>query len=183
MADKKLNEVTKVTDMAYVPVIMSDGSIGQIAKADLATVVAGLLPLANSSNRGALSVFQFMYGKQFVASKNKSWVAKLFSIRYTSGAVCQIHFWSRNSSGKMFELTVRFHYGSTVVVNKIDVPSGLGTILSLYYTINGDNLVLYASIPTYIQIMYEVEFCNISVDIANTEDSIDVSTLTNIGIL
>ena len=40
MADKKLNEVTKVTDMAYVPVIMSDGSIGQIAKADLASVVA-----------------------------------------------------------------------------------------------------------------------------------------------
>lgn len=44
MADKKLNEVTKVTDMAYVPVIMSDGSIGQIAKADLATVVAGVIP-------------------------------------------------------------------------------------------------------------------------------------------
>ena len=43
MADKKLNEVTKVTDMAYVPVIMSDGSIGQIAKADLASVVAGLM--------------------------------------------------------------------------------------------------------------------------------------------
>ena len=42
MADKKLNEVTKVTDMAYVPVIMSDGSIGQIAKADLASVVAGV---------------------------------------------------------------------------------------------------------------------------------------------
>ena len=43
MADKKLNEVTKVTDMAYVPVIMADGSIGQIAKADLASVVAGIL--------------------------------------------------------------------------------------------------------------------------------------------
>ena len=43
MADKKLNEVTKVTDMAYVPVIMADGSIGQIAKADLATVVAELM--------------------------------------------------------------------------------------------------------------------------------------------
>lgn len=41
MADKKLNEVQKVTDMAYVPVIMADGSIGQIAKADLASVVAG----------------------------------------------------------------------------------------------------------------------------------------------
>lgn len=41
MADKKLNEVTKVTDMAYVPVIMADGSVGQIAKSDLASVVAG----------------------------------------------------------------------------------------------------------------------------------------------
>ena len=48
MADKKLNEVTKVTDMAYVPVIMADGSIGQIAKADLASVVAGLIGFGNS---------------------------------------------------------------------------------------------------------------------------------------
>ena len=40
MADKRLDQVTKVTNMAYVPVIMSDGSIGQIAKANLATVVA-----------------------------------------------------------------------------------------------------------------------------------------------
>ena len=45
MADKKLNEVTKVTDMAYVPVILSDGSVGQIAKADLATVVAEIMGL------------------------------------------------------------------------------------------------------------------------------------------
>ena len=51
MADKKLIEVTKVTDMAYVPVIMADGSIGQIAKADLASVVAELV--------GSL-----MYGRQ-----------------------------------------------------------------------------------------------------------------------
>ena len=43
MADKKLNEVQKVTDMAYVPVILADGSVGQIAKADLASVVAGLI--------------------------------------------------------------------------------------------------------------------------------------------
>ena len=42
--DRKLNEVAKVTDMAYVPVIMADGSIGQIAKSDLASVVAGQSP-------------------------------------------------------------------------------------------------------------------------------------------
>ena len=50
MADKKLNEVTKVTDMAYVPVIMSDGSLGQIAKADLASVVAGIIGTGIAQN-------------------------------------------------------------------------------------------------------------------------------------
>ena len=47
--DKKLNEVTKVTDMAYVPVIMADGSIGQIAKSDLASVVAGMMNIIGNS--------------------------------------------------------------------------------------------------------------------------------------
>lgn len=59
MADKKLNEVTKVTDMAYVPVIMSDGSIGQIAKADLASVVAGMMitnGLFQFAERGELKI-------------------------------------------------------------------------------------------------------------------------------
>ena len=58
MADKKLNEVQKVTDMAYVPVIMIDGSIGQIAKADLASVVAGLIDFNASTQfkeRGLIS--------------------------------------------------------------------------------------------------------------------------------
>ena len=45
--DRKLNEVKKVTDMAYVPVIMADGSIGQIAKSDLASVVAGQMVTSN----------------------------------------------------------------------------------------------------------------------------------------
>ena len=63
MADKKLNEVTKVTDMAYVPVIMADGSIGQIAKADLASVVAeqilgGYVKRieAHNNNKSSLSI-------------------------------------------------------------------------------------------------------------------------------
>lgn len=57
--DKKLNEVTKVTDMAYVPVIMADGSIGQIAKSDLASVVAGVIGDANQNKSGLLSVSNY----------------------------------------------------------------------------------------------------------------------------
>ena len=57
--DRKLNEVKKVTDMAYVPVIMADGSIGQIAKSDLASVVAGVIGNANKSKAGLMSDLQF----------------------------------------------------------------------------------------------------------------------------
>lgn len=57
MADKKLNEVTKVTDMAYVPVIMSDGSIGQIAKADLASVVAVMIGLDENFMRSRWGIY------------------------------------------------------------------------------------------------------------------------------
>lgn len=51
--DRKLNEVKKVTDMAYVPVIMADGSIGQIAKSDLASVVAGVMGTKNDKYIGS----------------------------------------------------------------------------------------------------------------------------------
>ena len=57
--DRKLNEVTKVTDMAYVPVIMADGSIGQIAKSDLASVVAGQMTASKLypfADRGDLNI-------------------------------------------------------------------------------------------------------------------------------
>lgn len=56
MADKKLNEVPKVTDMAYVPVIMADGSVGQIAKSDLASVVAGIMgnPLGFKGDKSSI---------------------------------------------------------------------------------------------------------------------------------
>ena len=64
MADKKLNEVTKVTDMAYVPVIMSDGSIGQIAKADLASVVAGQIGVTQASTTiNGITIRTYNYGK------------------------------------------------------------------------------------------------------------------------
>ena len=61
MADRKLNEVTKVTDMAYVPVIMADGSIGQIAKSDLASVVAGVMGIKEKTNQGASNWFDYKF--------------------------------------------------------------------------------------------------------------------------
>lgn len=44
MSDKKLNSVSSVTDAAYVYAETSNGETVKISKADLASVVAGLMP-------------------------------------------------------------------------------------------------------------------------------------------
>ena len=48
--------------MAYVPVIMADGSVGQIAKSDLASVVAGVLVI----NREARANSGFVPNEEFI---------------------------------------------------------------------------------------------------------------------
>ena len=80
MADKKLNEVTKVTDMAYVPVIMADGSIGQIAKADLASVVAGVMDTDK--------MYPFMAkGSRSISSLDSLLVSGIYSINDPSSKI------------------------------------------------------------------------------------------------
>jgi len=98
MADKKLNEVTKVTDMAYVPVILSDGSVGQIAKADLATVVAGICltkgwrTLSSLSEQMSASVAAIE--SAFKSNANYS----LFSHGTTSGAEAGVYMFKHTTA-------------------------------------------------------------------------------------
>ena len=54
MADKKLNSVSSVTDAAYVYAETSNGETVKISKADLASVVAGVIGV-NSFKSGTIS--------------------------------------------------------------------------------------------------------------------------------
>lgn len=57
MADKKLNEVTKVTDLSKVKTflaVMEDNTIQQMSKEDMAAVVGGLIGTATIEKNGLL---------------------------------------------------------------------------------------------------------------------------------
>ena len=82
MADKKLNEVTKVTDMEYVPVIMADGSIGQISKADLASVVAGVMENTGWVNLLPNKVYRFC----LLGSSNSKFLEYVIAVPNWQGA-------------------------------------------------------------------------------------------------
>lgn len=145
--------------------------------------VAGLLPLATSSSRGALSTSQFIYGKHFISASTGARNVHLFYSRYSSGTVFQIHFWTRNITGSMCEFSMTFKYGQYISINKINIPTSIGTVFSLYYSAENEQFNLYARIPVYLQIVYEVEFTNQTAEIVNQDDSVDLSTLTEIEFL
>lgn len=113
MADKKLNEVTKVTDMAYVPVIMADGSVGQIAKSDLASVVAG--------------VFDFVVGKVSPTNIDEITTTSIISLN------------SSNTSNKDMPSGVNTFNGSKLMTAAWDVNSRFqllftyGSVSRLFY--------------------------------------------------
>lgn len=108
MADKKLNEVTKVTDMAYVPVIMADGSIGQIAKADLASVVAGQMNIIRMSKN-------LSSNEKLVISSSS---LGLIVVSSSSSGHSAIYLGSSFGVVKVFETSESF--SSQIKVSKID---------------------------------------------------------------
>ena len=65
MADKKLNEVTTVStgtlnNVKNFLAVMNDGSIQQMSKEDMASVVGGLLPYASINNNGLMTINQYL---------------------------------------------------------------------------------------------------------------------------
>lgn len=108
MEDKKLNEVQKVTDMAYVPVIMADGSIGQIAKANLASVVAGQMNIIRMSKN-------LSSNEKLVISSSS---LGLIVVSSSSSGHSAIYLGSSFGVVKVFETSESF--SSQIKVSKID---------------------------------------------------------------
>lgn len=87
MADKKLNEVSTATDGAYVYAEDASGNQIKISKADLATVVAGLIGLSSGTKKGLLPagyltfVSAYNYALYKIVVNNASWQRKTCLIK------------------------------------------------------------------------------------------------------
>lgn len=58
MADKKLNEVSQLTDFDYALVVKGN-DVAKVTKQQLATILGGLLPLVSENNNGLMPMEQF----------------------------------------------------------------------------------------------------------------------------
>jgi hypothetical protein len=60
MADKKLNEVSQLTDFDYALVVKGN-DVAKVTKQQLATILGELLPVATAENDGLISKNWFIY--------------------------------------------------------------------------------------------------------------------------
>ena len=79
MADKKLNEVSQLTDFDYALVVKGD-DVAKVTKQQLATILGGLLPLSTNTNKGLTrrtAYFDLIQGKLYkIAYKEERHVYK-----------------------------------------------------------------------------------------------------------
>lgn len=79
MADKKLNEVSQLTDFDYALVVKGN-DVAKVTKQQLATILGGLLPVATNSNKGLAmrtAYFDLIQGKLYkIAYKEELHVYK-----------------------------------------------------------------------------------------------------------
>lgn len=79
MADKKLNEVSQLTDFDYALVVKGN-DVAKVTKQQLATILGGLLPLSTNTNKGLTrrtACFDLIQGKLYkIAYKEELHVYK-----------------------------------------------------------------------------------------------------------
>ena len=141
MADKRLSEVTKVKDMAYVPVILSDGSVGQIAKADLASVVAGVIGTVSPSNNGLMPAMGAATLSSVVIQSSSSYVE--FSTTMSAGQkatfLIELSSVNNNSCALLIEVV---SWSIDYVSNAICIGDN-SLVTSCSYIWDGTNLKIY----------------------------------------
>ena len=69
MADKKLNEVSQLTDFDYALVVKGN-DVAKVTKQQLATILGGLLPLATDKNKGLVAPDMFSFTRGAVTDAN-----------------------------------------------------------------------------------------------------------------
>ena len=97
MADKKLSSVSPVSDMNYVYAETASGETVKISKADLASVVAGIIGTANQNKNGLMPANLTPVGKDsgetldFNACRD---LGRLYcSYRSTNGPIAGAYYW------------------------------------------------------------------------------------------
>ena len=148
MADKKLNSVSPVTDAAYVYAETSNGDTVKISKADLASVVAGLIPTATFTRKGLASVEMVNVLPKSTNTNNTNLYMEVFNHPVSfKGAFILISGFQDSTINESVSLVLcRSHSGlSTPTI----IPLlGSGARLTIYGVLSGSKVRYCVHVPS-----------------------------------
>lgn len=158
MADKKLNEVTTINTTTLNNVknflaVMNDGSIQQMSKQDMASVVGGLIGTANTNKDGLMPSYRAMNilyseGKpiKITISENEGFALLFTAVKNHESSGQSIITVSGYSNGIIATSIRRGSYISGISYNA--TSSGIDIYVKLLPYVFFSSLVLLTSSPT-----------------------------------
>lgn len=155
MSDKREDQLTTVSDMAYVRAIDSNGNSIRISKADLASVVAGLIGTATPDKNGLMSANDKKYFNLIsFGSGGTNRLIKIAEMRKTAGGISPfgIFFWEKYSGITTFGV-------STIINRSEGIHNGIKNLgpgqtrIRMYYKESGDTLSVYLYLEKYTEII------------------------------
>lgn len=175
MADKKLNEVSQLTDFDYALVVKGN-DVAKVTKAQLASIVGELLPVATAENDGLMSMKTYRaVSNSFVvnaASGHKGKYVKIAAGRIWNSDIINLRI-SNYGTGELFYVIIalisneepRWFFGKSIIgeLGNLGIYR-VGLDVYVYIPIDSKDLIVDLNVSTG-----DVFYGNI------VEDSIDTS--------
>ena len=146
MADKPLNQVTKVTDLSKVKTflaVMDDNTIQQMSKEDMATVVGGLIGTATTEKNGLMSKDIYRRIESYDITTQSGKFTHLFNLKLFAQGCAYIKFGdttNNNASIFIVDINNRSNGSSvSVVLSKTTINGNLTA--NLYARRNSDSSI------------------------------------------
>jgi hypothetical protein len=146
MADKPLNEVTKVTNLNNVKTflaVMNDNTIQQMSKEDLASVVGGLIGTATTEKNGLMSKDIYRRIESYDITTQSGKFTLLFNLKLFAQGCAYIKFGdttNNNASTFIVDINNRSNGSSvSVILSKTTINGNLTA--NLYARRNSDSSI------------------------------------------
>lgn len=148
MADKKLNQVSQLTDFDYALVVKGN-DVAKVTKQQLATILRGLIGTATSNKSGLMSSGMV----PLELSKDNNQYCKISVFMPNAGSINESVISVTNVGGYSFSVAVSMIRWNT---NKVFCKLINGTKISninMYYTVDTDRFCFYIKANWYAKIV------------------------------
>lgn len=160
MADKKLNEVSQLTDFDYALVVKGN-DVAKVTKQQLATILGGLLQNGNYINLSANTGSPALYRIDFTINRN---------------LIVKIVGEGNSAIADDYSIICGHGYG-----NNLCITHNSGPLLIKMYKDDDDNYYVYVAGWGYAVVCFANRI-PMNNTISATKVNIDISTLTQVGI-